>query len=155
MKRFTVTSTRTVLLMVSFILLFLCPGCSNSSEDSAAYPIEQQTASNIKTVLHTSATGNHEQARSTRYIQPVSSSSRKPDVSQIYGRIQFVEHFPDYRVKVVNHFPDLRVQKVNHFPNRPGRWQIVNHFPDYKIQIVDHFPDFTIQWVDHFPGPRN
>jgi hypothetical protein len=76
-----------------------------------------------------------------------------PDVSSIYGRIQFVTSFPDYKVKVVNSFPDLKVQMVDAFPDRPGRWQKVNSFPDYKIQLVDAFPDFTIQWVDSFPGP--
>ena len=74
------------------------------------------------------------------------------DLSRIYGRIQYVEHFPDYKVQVVEHFPDLRVQVVEHFPDSPGKWEIVEHFPDYKIQIVEHFPDFKIQYVDHFPG---
>ena len=74
------------------------------------------------------------------------------DLSRIYGRIQYVEHFPDYKVQVVDHFPDLRVQVVEHFPDGPGKWEMVEHFPDYKIQIVDHFPDFKIQYVDHFPG---
>lgn len=74
------------------------------------------------------------------------------DLSKIYGRIQFVEHFPDYKVQVVEHFPDLRVQRVDNFPDAPGKWQIVDHFPDYKIQLVEHFPDFTIKYVDHFPG---
>ncbi len=74
------------------------------------------------------------------------------DLSRIYGKIQFVEHFPDYKVQVVEHFPDLRVQLVEHFPDAPGKWQIVEHFPDFKIQIVEHFPDFKIQYVEHFPG---
>ena len=74
------------------------------------------------------------------------------DLSRIYGRIQYVEHFPDYKVQVVEHFPDLRVQVVEHFPDGPGKWEVVEHFPDYKIQIVEHFPDFKIKYVDHFPG---
>lgn len=74
------------------------------------------------------------------------------DLSRIYGRIQFVEHFPDYKVQVVEHFPDLRVQVVEHFPDAPGKWKIVEHFADFKIQIVEHFPDFKIQYVEHFPG---
>lgn len=74
------------------------------------------------------------------------------DLSRIYGRIQYVEHFPDYKVQVVDHFPDLRVQVVEHFPDGPGKWEMVEHFPDYKIQIVDHFPDFKIKYVDSFPG---
>jgi hypothetical protein len=83
---------------------------------------------------------------------PVSAEPDTVDVARVYGRIQFVEHFPDYKVQVVDHFPDLRVQRVEHFPDGPGKWQIVDHHPDYKIQFVDHFPDFSIQYVDHFPG---
>jgi len=86
---------------------------------------------------------------------PLTNTETTPDtldLSRIYGRIQYVEHFPDYKVQVVDHFPDLRVQVVEHFPDGPGKWEIVEHFPDYKIQIVDHFPDFKIKYVDSFPG---
>lgn len=81
-----------------------------------------------------------------------SINGNKSDVSKIYGRIQFVSSFPDYKVKVVSSFPDLKVKIVDSFPDSAGKWQIVNSFPDYKIQIVDSFPDFTIQYVDSFPG---
>ena len=74
------------------------------------------------------------------------------DLSKIYGKIQIVEDFPDYKVQVVESFPDLKVQVVEHFPDSEGKWQFVEHFPDFKIQFVDHFPDFKIQYVDHFPG---
>ncbi len=63
-------------------------------------------------------------------------AKKQVDVSKIYGRIQFVRSFPDYKVKVVDHFPDLKVKKVNHFPTKAGLWKIVNRCPDYKIQIV-------------------
>jgi len=80
--------------------------------------------------------------------------AEKPDVGRIYGRIQFVNAFPDYKVKVTNAFADLHVQRVTAFPDKPGKWQIVNAFPDYKIQLVDSFPDFTIKYVNAFPGPQ-
>jgi hypothetical protein len=76
------------------------------------------------------------------------------DVSKIYGKIQFVDSFPDYKVQVVDSFPDLKVQQVDSFPDSPGKWKTVDSFPDYKIQIVDSFPDFKIQYVDSFPGPN-
>ena len=38
-------------------------------------------------------------------IAPATLADSKPDVSAIYGRIQFVTSFPDYKVKVV----DVRV----------------------------------------------
>ena len=67
----------------------------------------------------------------------------KPDVSKIYGKIQIVDSFPDYKVEVVDSFPDLKVQKVDSFADGPGEWQ-----------MVDSFPDFTIKYVDSFPGPQ-
>jgi hypothetical protein len=83
---------------------------------------------------------------------PACPADPPADLGKIYGRIQFVEHFPDYRVKIVEHFADLHVERVEHFADAPGKWQIVDSFPDYKIQLVDHFPDFTIKYVEHFPG---
>ena len=80
------------------------------------------------------------------------SQVRKPNVSRIYGRIQYVDHFPDYKVEVVDSFEDLSVQEVAAFPNQPGKWQIVDSFPDYKIQRVNAFGDFKIRYVSSFPG---
>lgn len=84
---------------------------------------------------------------------PELQAAGKGDPRKIYGRIQFVTSFPDYKVQVVNSFPDLKVQMVESFPDKPGLWQKVDSFPDYKVQLVDSFPDFTIQWVESFPGP--
>lgn len=82
------------------------------------------------------------------------AQSKMPEAAKIvYGKIQVVDSFPDYKVKVVTSFPDLKVQKVGAFPDAPGKWQMVDSFPDFKIQFVDSFPDFTIEWVDSFPGP--
>lgn len=83
-----------------------------------------------------------------------SSAVLAVDVSQIYGKIQIVDSFPDYKVQVVDAFEDLDVQKVDAFADSPGQWQIVDSFPDYKIQIVDSFPDFTIKYVEAFLGHR-
>ena len=82
------------------------------------------------------------------------SQAEKPDVSHIYGRIQFVDAFPNYKVKVTDAFADLQVQTVTAFADKPGKWQIVDSFPDFKIQTVDSFPDFTIKYVTAFPGPK-
>ena len=71
---------------------------------------------------------------------------------KLYGKIQFVEHFPDIKVKIVDHFPDLKVKQVEHFPDTCGLWKVVEHFPDLKVQIVEHFPDVKVKYVDHFPG---
>ncbi|MFP6586848.1 MAG: hypothetical protein VB814_04320 [Pirellulaceae bacterium] len=79
-------------------------------------------------------------------------STANVDVLKIYGKIQIVTSFPDYKVQVVNSFPDLKVQVVYSFPNKPGKWKMVNSFPDYKIQLVNSFPDFKIKYVNSFPG---
>jgi hypothetical protein len=70
----------------------------------------------------------------------------------LYGKVRFVESFPDIRVQIVDHFPDLKVQYVEHFPDECGKWQVVEHFPDFTVQFVDHFPDLKVQVVEHFPG---
>ncbi len=77
---------------------------------------------------------------------------RQLDVSKIYGRIQFVDTFPDYTIEEVDAFPDLRVQKVRAFADAAGKWQIVQSFPDFKIQKVRAFGDFKVQFVTSFPG---
>jgi|SRR5689334_19495697 hypothetical protein len=76
----------------------------------------------------------------------------KVDVSKIYGNIQFVDSYPDYKVKIDNGWPDLKVKKVDSYPDSVGKWKIVDSYPDYKIQIVDSYPDFTIKYVDSYPG---
>jgi hypothetical protein len=71
---------------------------------------------------------------------------------RLYGRIQYVNSFPDIKVQVVNSFPDLKVKIVNSHANRCGEWRIVDSHPDLKVQIVNSFPDLKIQFVQSFPG---
>ncbi|WP_460135161.1 hypothetical protein [Pseudomonas sp. S1_E04] len=80
------------------------------------------------------------------------SADTQVDVSQIYGKIQFVDSNPDYKVKVVTQDADLKVQQVDSSSDSVGKWQTVDVNPDYKVQIVDSNPDFTIQYVDSYPG---
>ncbi len=70
---------------------------------------------------------------------------------KMYGKVQIVKSFPDFKVQRVTSFPDLKVQKVTSFPDKCGKWQFVESFPDFKVQFVDSFPDFKIQYVDSFP----
>ena len=71
---------------------------------------------------------------------------------KLYGKIQYVDKFPDIKVQVVNKFPELKVQIVDKFPDKCGKWQIVESFPDLKVQVVESFPDIKIQYVEEFPG---
>jgi hypothetical protein len=70
----------------------------------------------------------------------------------VFGKIQIVDSFPDYKVRIVKSFPDLKVQVVDSFPDQPGKWRLVKSLPDYKIQFVKSGEDFTIQYVTAFPG---
>jgi hypothetical protein len=71
---------------------------------------------------------------------------------QLYGKIQFVESFPDLTVQVVESFPDLKVKIVESFPDECGEWQIVDSFPEIKVKIVESFADIKIKFVESFPG---
>lgn len=71
---------------------------------------------------------------------------------QLFGKVQVVKSFPDFRVQVVENFADLNVQRVKSFPDSCGKWEWVNSFPDFTIEYVEGFPDFTIAYVESFPG---
>ncbi len=71
---------------------------------------------------------------------------------KLYGKIKFVENFPDIKVQIVENFPDLKVKIVENFPDDCGEWQIVSNFPDLKVQIVENFPDIKVKFVNNFPG---
>ena len=70
----------------------------------------------------------------------------------LFGKVQAVKSFPDFREQIVKSFPDLKVQRVTSFPDACGKWQWVNSFPDFTIEYVESFPDFTIEFVESFPG---
>lgn len=70
----------------------------------------------------------------------------------LYGKVQVVKSFADFKVQIVSSFPDLKVQRVGSFPDACGRWQFVNELPDFTVEYVDGLADFTIEFVDSFPG---
>lgn len=70
----------------------------------------------------------------------------------LYGKVQFVDSFPDLKVQVVDSFPDLKVKMVDAFPDSCGKWKSVDSFPDFKVKIVDSFPDIKVKMVSSFPG---
>lgn len=71
---------------------------------------------------------------------------------KLYGKVQFVDAFPDIKIQFVDAFPDIRVEWVNAFPDDCGKWQKVTAFPDLKVQVVTAFPDLKVQEVKAFPG---
>ncbi len=70
----------------------------------------------------------------------------------LYGKIKFVESFPDVKIKFVQSFPDIKVKFVTSFPDKCGEWQVVESFPDLKVQVVESFPDIKVKIVESFPG---
>lgn len=80
------------------------------------------------------------------------TAAERPSKCRLYGKIQWVDAFPDVKVQIVDAFPDIKVKFVDAFPDRPGTWQVVDAFPDFKVQKVSAFPDYKIQIVDAFPG---
>lgn len=74
------------------------------------------------------------------------------DGIKLYGKVQFVDNFPDLKIQYVEHFPDINVKFVENFPNDCGEWQVVENFPDFKVQVVEHFPDLKVKQVENFPG---
>jgi len=71
---------------------------------------------------------------------------------KLFGKVQFVNSFPDIKVQFVTSFPDIKVEFVSSFPDKCGKWQEVSSFPDFKIQVVSSFPDLKVQKVTSFPG---
>lgn len=71
---------------------------------------------------------------------------------KLYGKVEFVESFPDLTIEFVESFPDLRVQFVSSFPGNCGQWQKVSSFPDFTVQVVHSFPDLKVKQVESFPG---
>lgn len=74
------------------------------------------------------------------------------DGIKLYGKVKFVNSFPDLKIQYVNSFPDLKVKFVSSFPDDCGEWQEVSSFPDFKVQIVKSFPDIKVKVVTSFPG---
>jgi len=71
---------------------------------------------------------------------------------KLYGKVQVVDSFPDFKVRITSSFPDLKVEKVSSFADSCGKWEFVTSFPDFKVQIVSSFEDFSIEYVSSFPG---
>ena len=74
------------------------------------------------------------------------------DGIKLYGKVEFVESFPDIKIQFVDSFADIKVKFVDSFPDDCGEWQKVESFPDFKVQVVESFPDLKVEEVSSFPG---
>ncbi len=84
------------------------------------------------------------------------NKSSKPSCSKkghkLYGKVQFVDSFPDLTIQYVSSFGDINVEFVSSFPSNCGQWQVVDSFPDFTIQEVSSFADLKVEKVSSFPG---
>jgi hypothetical protein len=90
----------------------------------------------------------------TCFIQadsPVTADCKCKEIP-LYGKVQVVKSFADFKVEVVVSFEDLRVEEVVSLPAKCGQWEFVTSNPDFTIEYVNSFPDFTIRFVKSFPG---
>lgn len=71
---------------------------------------------------------------------------------KLYGRIQFVDTFPDIRIRIVTSKPNLRVVKKQSNAIQCGEWQIVNFAPSIRIMIDQKHGEIDVQYVDFSPG---
>ena len=64
------------------------------------------------------------------------------------GRVEIVDHNPDFRVRIVDFNEDLivKVREYGAFFQQCGEWRFVDNNPDFKIEFVDHDPDFKIRF---------
>ena len=73
---------------------------------------------------------------------------------KLYGRVEFVDAFPDLRIEYVTVFSDIDVEFVSAFADSCGKWEEVDSFPDLKVQVVTSFADLKVRKVTVFPGMR-
>jgi hypothetical protein len=70
----------------------------------------------------------------------------------LYGKVQVVNSFADFKVEVVTSFEDLKVEKVITTAFKCGQWEFVNTQPDFTIEYVTIAADFKIRFDNSFPG---
>ena len=62
------------------------------------------------------------------------------------GRVEIVDHNPDFRVEIVEHNEDLVVKVREYRAIHCGEWKFVEYNSDFKIEFVEHNPDFKIRF---------
>ncbi|CAA6823747.1 MAG: Unknown protein [uncultured Sulfurovum sp.] len=91
---------------------------------------------------------------SAHTLNASSSESCTKNGITLYGKVQFVDSFPDLKIEYVDSFSDIDVEFVSSFPSSCGKWQKVDSFPDFKVQVVTSFPDLKVRKVSSFAGMK-
>lgn len=139
--------------LVGFFALFLV--CSVAQAQTSFNTSENNENTNcIEEVAYVSPNG--QAFTKTEYKEVIVHMLKTRSCSykgiKLYGKVKFVDSFPDIKIKFVSSFSDIKVKFVDSFPDKCGRWKKVNSFPDFKVQVVDSFPDLKVKKVTSFPG---
>lgn len=71
---------------------------------------------------------------------------------KLYGKIEFVDSFPDLKIREVTALADLKVEMVSALPSRCGQWEEVTSLPHLRVKRVTSFEDLSVRFVTAFPG---
>ena len=116
-------------------------------------PIPKGVKKTVKTEKRFANLTSNEKKEAIAYL--LSTGGCEWQGIKLYGKVQFVNSFPDIKIQYVESFPDIKVKFVESFPGDCGEWQKVSSFPDFKVQVVESFPDIKVQVVESFPGMNN
>ncbi len=79
-------------------------------------------------------------------------STERGEWIPLYGKVQRVDSFADFKIEITQGFPTLKVQRMDAFADECGEWEFVDSFPDFTVEVVGSFGDFSVEYVDAFPG---
>lgn len=100
-------------------------------------------------VVFDSDAGTEDAGMLAHGIDPVTCTFRG---HKLFGHVQYVDSFPDVKVRVVTSLPDFRVQSVSSLATRCGEWIEDNSSFGLRVKRVDSFADLDIKYVTSFPG---
>ena len=75
----------------------------------------------------------------------------------LYGKVVFVEDYPDITIKFVDYYADIEVKVTESPDNSCCEWKIVGrseYYPDLRVKIDNDYPDITVKVVESYPHIR-
>ena len=75
----------------------------------------------------------------------------------LYGKVVFVEDYPDITIKFVEYYADIEVKVTESPSSSCCEWKIVGrseYYPDLRVKIDNDYPDITVKVVESYPHIR-
>ncbi|MBQ3717543.1 MAG: hypothetical protein II901_04085 [Paludibacteraceae bacterium] len=75
----------------------------------------------------------------------------------LYGKVVFVEDYPDITIKFVEYYADIEVKITESPSSSCCEWKIVGrseYYPDLRVKIDNDYPDITVKVVESYPHIR-